>query len=171
MNHRYPAVGAPNGRRLTLGGLAVVLAVAVASCAPQSPPQPDQQQPLKPTVAADATVGTTAVESKAAFDQAAQRVTSATSTPTTAAFIDELALTGFDPSSIETGSDTTTEGKPADALFWSVEFPDGCLIGQYRNVQPDPEDQDPVKLLPYTSMIAPATARGCLLGGDADAGT
>lgn len=109
-------------------------------------------------------MGATAADSRAAFDQVAQDVIAAIPAPTGFDFTSALVQAGFDKAQMQVGSSQTTEGKAADALFWSVQFADGCLIGEYRAVQVDPADQNPAKLVPYASATVPPTASGCLLG-------
>jgi hypothetical protein len=148
--------------------LLVVLALsAMAGCTASSPPPsgPRASSPAgQPAEGAGAAVaGATAAESKVAFDRAAERVIAATADPTTDTFVEELERAGFDRSHTQVSSNETTQGKPVDAQFWSVEFPDGYLVGQYRNVPPEPERQSAI--VPYSSMTAPPTANGCLVGG------
>lgn len=138
--------------------------LVTSACTAAETPPPTAPPPIVSPNPTSGLAGPTAAESKAAFDQAAQGIIASTPAPSLQAFIDALVAVGFDRARMQSTSEVTTQGKPVDAVFWAVEFPDGCLIGQYRPVEPDPEDDSPGKLVPYVSTSAPPTATGCLLG-------
>lgn len=94
----------------------------------------------------------------ALFTSVANQTLSAVPGPTTSNFADALIASGADPIAIQFGTDETTEGRPSDAIFWSLQIGEKCLIGEYH-----PLEQDPEKPKIFTSMLPPVST-GCLLG-------
>lgn len=93
------------------------------------------------------------------FDAVAREVIARDAPPTTSDFVDALRTAGAPDERLEFGDDLTTEGKPADAYFWAVRFDDGCLVGQFRPLEPDPDRQ-------YLSVEAPLVGGKCLVSAE-----
>ncbi|MFB6867466.1 hypothetical protein ACFCVM_02795 [Agromyces sp. NPDC056389] len=72
-----------------------------------------------------------ATENLAYFDWVNGGVVAANASAGGRDFIDALVAGGFDKAQMQVTSDTTTEGKPADSVQFSVLFQGECLIGQY----------------------------------------
>jgi hypothetical protein len=93
------------------------------------------------------------------FDAVAREVIARDAPPTTSDFVDALRTAGAPDERLEFGDDLTTEGKPADAYFWAVRFDDGCLVGQFRPLEADPDRQ-------YLSAEAPLVGGKCLVSAE-----
>ncbi|MFC9558147.1 DUF6993 domain-containing protein [Agromyces sp. NPDC056965] len=72
-----------------------------------------------------------ATENLAYFDWVNGGVVAANASAGGRDFIDALVAGGFDKAQMQVTSDTTTEGKPADSVQFSVLFQGECLVGQY----------------------------------------
>ncbi|MFK4730501.1 hypothetical protein ROT00_12495 [Agromyces mediolanus] len=95
------------------------------------------------------------------FDALAHEVIARDAPTTTSDFVDALRTAGATDERLEFGTDLTTEGKPVDAYFWAVRFDDGCLVGQFRPLEPDPDRQ-------YLSAEAPLVRGRCLVASQAE---
>lgn len=93
------------------------------------------------------------------FDAVAREVIARDAPPTTSDFVDALRTAGAPDERLEFGDDLTTERKPADAYFWAVRFDDGCLVGQFRPLEADPDRQ-------YLSAEAPLVGGKCLVSAE-----
>lgn len=103
-------------------------------------PQPTAPATARPTPSSPGTATPTAPEFKpelsasenlAYFDWVNGGVVAANASAGGRDFIDALVAAGFDKAQMQVTSDTTTEGKPADSVQFSVAFQGECLIGQY----------------------------------------
>jgi len=125
-------------RRATTWTACVVLGLVLAGCSATpgdaSTPTPSASATTTPTpteAAAPALLPEgTAAENLPYFDAV---ITAAlTADPNTAGrgYIDALVAAGFDKSTMEVTSDTTTKGEPADSIQFSARVNGECLIGQ-----------------------------------------
>jgi len=111
-----------------------------------------------PSVPPTLDVSTPPTSNLETFDALAHGVIARDTPPKTSDFVDALRTAGAPEERLEFGDDLTTEGKPADAYFWAVRFDDGCLVGQFRPLETDPDRQ-------YLSAEAPLVGGRCLVGG------
>ena len=96
----------------------------------------------------------TAADNLPFFDSVINAAVKAEPDPVGRSYIDALVGAGFDKTQMEITADTTTEGKPADSIQFSVRFNGECLVGQNG-----PSSGG------YHSMVAPELASGtCLIG-------
>lgn len=140
----------------TLGILALS-ALLLSGCsiggdAPASPePSASTEAPTEPAVLIP---GGSAEENLPFFDQVNRATLAANPEALGREIIDGLVAAGFDKSTMQVGSDTTTLGRPVDALEFAVRWGDQCLLGQNGPTVGG-----------YHSTVSPAlNSGGCLVG-------
>lgn len=120
------------------------------SSVPAERPAPDPQTP-EPTSPPQLVDGGGAEQNHEYFDAVAGSLV-ADGNPGGRTIIDGLSAAGFDKSAMQVTADHTPLGNAVDSLQFSVEFDDGCLIGQVGSGT-------------YTSVLAaPLAGGGCLVG-------
>jgi len=124
--------------------------------ASQAPATPSPTAAALPLTAFDSSV--TASDSLPLFDTLALQTISTNPDPHGEDFVSSLIGAGAQASEMQLTSDQTTEGKPVDAIFWSLKIHDECLIGQYHPLELDPEKPK------YFSMILAPVGGKCLIG-------
>ncbi|GGR31002.1 hypothetical protein GCM10010196_26430 [Agromyces mediolanus] len=146
------------GRAVAASMIAVTLLVGCTSTvAPPSASTPVSAPPPSPSATPRALdLSTPPTRNLETFDALAHGVIERDGPPTTSDFVDALRTAGAPDERLEFGDDLTTEGKPADAYFWAVRFDDGCLVGQFRPLETDPDRQ-------YLSAEAPLVGGRCLV--------
>ncbi|KQN43136.1 hypothetical protein ASE87_06360 [Frigoribacterium sp. Leaf44] len=137
-----------------LGLAAILLAVAVplAGCTSSPEPAPTTQPTATSTGAPAFSSESTTAEALAHFDEVNAATVAANARPGGRAVVDALVAAGFDKSSMQVTADTTSIGRDADSVQFSVLWGQDCLIGQVSGVG-------------YTSQTAPVLGTGaCLVG-------
>ncbi|MFD6055545.1 DUF6993 domain-containing protein [Agromyces sp. NPDC060279] len=140
---------------------ASMIALTLAGCAPTATPASPSTPVSVPPPSTSATPPALDLSAPPAgnlesFDALAHEVIARDAPPTTSDFVDALRTAGAPDERLEFGTDLTTEGKPVDAYFWAVRFDDGCLVGQFRPLEADPNRQ-------YLSAEAPLVGGRCLV--------
>lgn len=137
---------------LSLAGLGLAGCTAAPTApATAAPTRTASDTPTPPAAPTLLPTGT-AADNLPFFDSVIAAVVGAE--PVGRSYIDALAGAGFDKAQMEITADTTTEGKPADSIQFSVRFNGECLVGQNG-----PSSGG------YHSMVAPELASGtCLVG-------
>jgi len=119
--------------------LAVVLLGALSACtaptASQGSVEQEQTDAPTPTATSEPTAAAYDPEGGAAgnkeyFRSVTRALLNDDPTPTGRKLIDNLVDAGFDKSTMELTPDKTSIGLDADAIEFSVQFGDECLIGQ-----------------------------------------
>lgn len=137
-----------------LGLAAILLAVAVplVGCTSSPEPAPTTQPTATSTGAPAFSSESTTAEALAHFDEVNAATVAANARPGGRAVVDALVAAGFDKSSMQVTADTTSIGRDADSVQFSVLWGQDCLIGQVSGVG-------------YTSQTAPVLGTGaCLVG-------
>jgi len=149
-------------RRATTWAACLVVALGLAGCSATagdtSTPTPTVSATTTPTPTQEAPPALlpegTGAENLPYFDSVITAALAADPNATGRGYIDALAAAGFDKSTMEVTSDTTTKGEPADSIQFSARVNGECLIGQNG-----PSSGG------YHSIAAPLLATGtCLVG-------
>lgn len=149
-----------------VGAAAVVVTLAgctgsspvVAPSTPSSASAPAGGVATDPAKAAAYDPVGSAAANQAWFDQQSGTLT-AGDLPAPDTVAQALTGAGFDPTTIEASSPSTSTGSAADAVFWAVQVSGECLIGQYS------KPTTPGTSASYTSRVTPLLSDGtCLIG-------
>lgn len=122
---------------LALAGVAMLVGLTACTFAEPEPTAPATARPTPSDPGAATPTAPefrpelSATENLAYFDWVNGGVVAANASAGGRDFIDALVAGGFDKAQMQVTSDTTTEGKPADSVQFSVLFQGECLIGQY----------------------------------------
>ncbi|WP_344441840.1 DUF6993 domain-containing protein [Agromyces soli] len=145
--------------------MTLLAAVTLSGCVATVAPTPSTTSPaatapsmLPPSVVLE--LSAQPAENLDAFNAIAEEVIVRGAAPTTSDFVDALRTAGATDERLEFGTDLTTEGKPVDAYFWALRFDTGCLIGQFRPLETDPEKSR------YLSAEAPLVGGKCLVSAE-----
>ena len=135
-------------------GAVVLVAVALAGCtsgetAPSPTPTADGATPApEPTLTADSTID----EAKAVFDTTVSRHLDGGGAGDGRTIVDTLAAAGFDKAAMQVTPDSTSIGRAADTVQFSVLRGSDCLVGQTGGTG-------------FASEVAPVLGTGaCLVG-------
>jgi hypothetical protein len=134
----------------------VLLAVALSGCTSEAPtPAPTTTAPpaaAEPTGGPTITPDSTSDEAYAYFDTVARAQVDGGGARDGRAMVDTLVAAGFDKAAMEVTSDTTSIGRAADSVQFSVLWGTDCLVGQTSGAG-------------YSSELAPVLGNGsCLVG-------
>ena len=149
-------------RRATTWAACLVLGLGLAGCSvtpgEASTPTPTASATTTPTPTEAAPPALlpdgTAAENLPYFDSVITAALAADPNAAGRGYIDALVAAGFDKTTMEVTSDTTTKGEPADSIQFSARVNGECLIGQNG-----PSSGG------YQSVVAPLLATGtCLVG-------
>ncbi|RLQ85911.1 hypothetical protein D9V28_03405 [Mycetocola zhadangensis] len=102
---------------------------AATSSTPAKPPTTTEAPVAEPTTPVLLPSGS-AEENLPYFDHVNAQTLAANPASDGRAFVDGLVAAGFDKAAMEVTLDTTTIGKPADSIQFSVKWNEYCLIGQ-----------------------------------------
>lgn len=139
---------------LSLAGLGLAGCTAAPTAPATVAPTPTGTASETPAPAPTLLPAGTAADNLPFFDAVIAATILAEPDPAGRSYIDALAGAGFDKAQMEVTADTTTEGKPADSIQFSVRFNGECLVGQNG-----PSSGG------YHSLVAPELASGtCLVG-------
>jgi len=122
--------------RMLRAALAVAAVAALSGCTGQAEPEPDPAPSASasptPSDAPDPTLvaGGTADENLPYFDFVNSRFLAGNATPGGRAIVDNLVASGFDKAAMQVTPDETTLGSAVDAVTFSVQIGDRCLVGQ-----------------------------------------
>ena len=153
------------GRTATTWAVCLAVGLSLAGCAAPDTPTSTGTATSTPTAAAGTETPTTApvpeldptgsaTENQAFFDSVIAAALAADASAAGRSYIDALVAGGFDKTTMEVTADTTTMGKPADSVQFSVIVNGECLVGQNG-----PSSGG------YHSVVAPLLATGtCLVG-------
>ncbi|KQR66623.1 hypothetical protein [Frigoribacterium sp. Leaf172] len=138
----------------SLGAL-FLLALGTAGCTsgpgtvqPSVPPTPSADAAAPTTPAADASID----EALAYFDRVNREHLDGGGATDGRSLVDNLVAAGFDKTAMQVTSDTTSIGREADSIQFSVLRGSDCLIGQAGATG-------------YASQVAPVLGTGaCLIG-------
>jgi hypothetical protein len=137
--------------RASVVALAVVALTGCTSgeAAPSPTPTVDGATPAPdPTLSAESTTD----EAKAFFDMTVSRHLEAGGAGDGRTVVDTLVVAGFDKSAMQVTADTTSIGREADTVQFSVLWGDDCLVGQTGATG-------------FASEVAPVLGTGtCLVG-------
>ena len=135
-------------------GAVVLVAVALAGCtsgetAPSPVPTTDGATPApEPTLTADSTTD----EAKAFFDTTVSRHLDGGGAGDGRTIVDTLTAAGFDKAAMQVTPDSTSIGRAADTVQFSVLWGSDCLVGQTGATG-------------FASEVAPVLGTGsCLVG-------
>lgn len=113
-------------------GAVVLVALALAGCttgetAPSPTPSVDGAAPApEPTLSAESTPD----EARAYFDMTVSRHLDGGGAADGRTIVDTLVAAGFDKSAMQVTADTTSIGREADTVQFSVLWGTDCLVGQ-----------------------------------------
>nr|WP_199859414.1 hypothetical protein [Frigoribacterium sp. CFBP 8759] len=133
---------------------AIVLAVAIplVGCTSSPEPSPTTSSVAPSTDAPPFSSTSTTAEALAHFDEVNAATVAANARPGGRAVVDALVAAGFDKSTMQVTADTTSIGRDADSVQFSVLWGQDCLIGQVSGAG-------------YSSQTAPVLGTGaCLVG-------
>ena len=128
-------------RRILLALPVLVLAFALAGCAPPAP-TPSVKQPSAMPPSTSATPGQTvkpapgyrpdgtAQANKAWFDAVNTKLFAANGGANGRAIVDSLVAAGFDKAAMQVTPDQTSVKGQVDSILFSVKIGDSCLLGQ-----------------------------------------
>lgn len=143
--------------------LCLVVGLGLTGCAGSAPAaEPTPSASATTPATAEATAPTapalepigTATDNQPFFDAVITAALAADPNQGGRGYIDALSAAGFDKAQMEVTADTTTEGKPADSIQFSVRFNGECIVGQNG-----PSSGG------YHSMVAPILgSETCLVG-------
>ncbi|MBP1242382.1 hypothetical protein ABID92_002173 [Frigoribacterium sp. PvP120] len=132
-----------------------LLAAALTGCTMEAPaPAPTASAAASAEPSADPTItpDSTSDEAYAYFDLVARGHVDAGGPKDGRAMVDTLVAAGFDKAAMEVTSDSTSIGRAADSVQFSVLWGSDCLIGQTSGAG-------------YSSQLAPVLGNGsCLVG-------
>ncbi len=144
------------GSRFLRGpALAAILLAASGSlvgCTSSPDVEPTTPPSAASTEAAPFSSDSSTSDAAAHFDEVARATVAANARPGGRALVDALVAAGFDKSTMQVTADTTSIGRDADSVQFSVRWRDDCLIGQVSDAG-------------YSSQTAPVLGTGaCLVG-------
>jgi hypothetical protein len=129
----------------------LALTVSLVGCTSSPDPAPAPSTAASTGAPAFSSESTTA-EALAHFDEVNAATVAANARPGGRAVVDALVAGGFDKSTMQVTADTTSIGRDADSVQFSVLWGQDCLIGQVSGAG-------------YTSQTAPVLGTGaCLVG-------
>ena len=140
---------------LALGTVAVLTVLVLTGCTQGEPVGPSSSAPAS-SAPADAEPSLSAVSTTeqafASFDLVNRRVVDAGGATDGRTMVDALVTASFDKAALQVTPDTTSIGREADSVQFSVLWGDDCLIGQVGSTG-------------YASQVAPVLGDGaCLVG-------
>ncbi|MDL5486972.1 DUF6993 domain-containing protein [Microbacterium wangruii] len=152
----------PPARAVAAVGGVTLTILLLAACSGDGGPSPAPSvSEAAPTPAASTPPGPpkydprgTAADNLPLFTQVAEQVWGSPQSGEGRAYVDALAAAGFDKSDMQVSEDLSTIGNAAEALQFSVQFGDECLLGQ----------AGPVTGRVVTTVGPALASGGCLLG-------
>ncbi|KPG87494.1 hypothetical protein [Frigoribacterium sp. RIT-PI-h] len=139
-------------RGLALAAILLAVVVPLAGCTSSPEPAPTTPPTATSTGAPAFSSESTAAEALAHFDEVNAATVAANARPGGRAVVDALVAAGFDKSTMQVTADTTSIGRDADSVQFSVLWGQDCLIGQVSGAG-------------YSSQTAPVLGTGaCLVG-------
>ena len=145
-------IGSRPPRGPALAAILVALAVALVGCTSSPDPAPTTPPATASTDAPPFSSESTTPEAMAHFDEVNTATVAANARPGGRAVVDALVGAGFDKSTMQVTADTTSIGRDADSVQFSVLWGQDCLIGQVSGAG-------------YSSQTAPVLGTGaCLVG-------
>ncbi|ROS48389.1 hypothetical protein [Frigoribacterium sp. PhB24] len=145
-------IGSRPQRVPALAAILVALAVPLVGCTSSPDTAPSTPPATTSTDAPPFSSESTTAEALARFDEVNAETVAANARPGGRAVVDALVAAGFDKSTMQVTADTTSIGRDADSVQFSVLWGQDCLIGQVSGAG-------------YSSQTAPVLGTGaCLVG-------
>ncbi|MGY3263332.1 DUF6993 domain-containing protein [Frigoribacterium sp. 2355] len=139
-------------RGLALAAIVLAVAIPLVGCTSSPEPSPTSSSVAPSTDAPPFSSTSTTAEALAHFDEVNAATVAANARPGGRAAVDALVAAGFDKSTMQVTADTTSIGRDADSVQFSVLWGQDCLIGQVSGAG-------------YSSQTAPVLGTGaCLVG-------
>jgi len=139
-------------RGLALAAIVLAVAIPLVGCTSSPEPSPTPSSVAPSTDAPPFSSTSTTAEALAHFDEVNAATVAANARPGGRAVVDALVAAGFDKSTMQVTADTTSIGRDADSVQFSVLWGQDCLIGQVSGAG-------------YSSQTAPVLGTGaCLVG-------
>lgn len=149
MRHTPPRLSRPLSSAVAAATAVALSAAALTGCTNAAPVEPTRTATATPTPTAIATTTPTptapalvadgtAEDNLPLFTAVMQEIWAGDQRVQGRAYIDALAVAGFDKSQMEVTQDVTTVGNAADAIQFSVRWKGECLVGQVGPSTPAP---------------------------------
>lgn len=139
-------------RGLAIAAIVLAVAIPLVGCTSSPEPSPTTSSVAPSTDAPPFSSTSTTAEALAHFDEVNAATVATNARPGGRAVVDALVAAGFDKSTMQVTADTTSIGRDADSVQFSVLWGQDCLIGQVSGAG-------------YSSQTAPVLGTGaCLVG-------